>query len=220
MHTFDTPAPVSAVLDVPAGRVELVATDRADTTVEIRPVDASNRHDVKAAERTVVEHRDGTLRVTTPTKHDHLGPSGAVAVTVRLPSGSHLEARVAAADVRGSGRLGDVTVEAAQGTITLDEAASARLATLAGDVSVGRLGGAAQVSTAKGDITVAEAVRGALTLTTQAGDVSVGAAPGVSASLDAGTGYGRVSNALVNAGTVELEIRATTAYGDISARSL
>jgi hypothetical protein len=33
MQYFDTPAPVSAVLDIPAGRIHLIAADRADTTV-------------------------------------------------------------------------------------------------------------------------------------------------------------------------------------------
>lgn len=220
MHTFDTPIPISAVLDVPAGRIRFVAADRADTTVEVRPADAAKGRDVAAAERTTVEHRDGTLRVATPARKDHLGRAGAVEVTVQLPTGSRVQAKVAAAEVRGVGRLGDVTVEAAQGAITLDETASARLATLAGDVSVGRLAGPAQISTATGDITITEAVSGALTLTTQAGDVSVGAAPGVSASLDAGTSHGRISNALASTGAAELVIRATTAYGDVTARSL
>ncbi|NUS03674.1 MAG: hypothetical protein HOV97_14055, partial [Nonomuraea sp.] len=48
----------------------------------------------------------------------------------------------------------------------------------------------------------------------------VGAAAGVSAVLDAGTGQGRISNALKNDGTAELDIRATTSSGDITARSL
>ncbi|WP_435737624.1 hypothetical protein V5D56_03190 [Cellulosimicrobium sp. PMB13] len=50
--------------------------------------------------------------------------------------------------------------------------------------------------------------------------MSVDAAPGVSASLDAGTSYGRVSNALRNDGAATLEIRATTTQGSITARSL
>jgi hypothetical protein len=47
-----------------------------------------------------------------------------------------------------------------------------------------------------------------------------GADPGVCATLDAGTGHGRVANALKNDGTVGLDIRATTGMGDITARSL
>jgi hypothetical protein len=44
---------------------------------------------------------------------------------------------------------------------------------------------------------------------------------GVSAALDASTSYGRIRNALKNTdGTADLNIHATTAYGDITARSL
>ena len=51
--------------------------------------------------------------------------------------------------------------------------------------------------------------------------MSVAAAHGVSACLDAGTTYGRIHNALNNTdGTADLNIHATTNYGDIDARSL
>ncbi|GHC19918.1 DUF4097 family beta strand repeat-containing protein [Streptomyces rochei] len=221
MQTFGTPAPISTVLDVPAGRVRFIAADRADTTVEVLPVNAAKGRDVKAAEQTRVEFDDGVLRIETPVKNQMLGASGAVEVTVRLPAGSRVEARAAAGEFRGVGRLGDVEIQGAHGPVKVDEAASLRLTTAAGDVSVGRLGGPAEISTAKGDIRIAEAVRGALTLRTQSGDVSVGAAAGVSASLDAGTTYGRVHNALRNPdGAPALTIHATTAHGDITARSL
>ncbi|MDX6241678.1 MAG: hypothetical protein QOG10_6502 [Kribbellaceae bacterium] len=224
MRKFDTPSPISTVLDIPAGRVRFIAADRADTTVEVLPADASKGRDVKLAERITVEYGDGVLRIETPApKNRILGSSGSIEVTVQLPAGSGIEAMAASAEFRGVGRLGDVAFEAAQGTIKLDETAGARLTIQAGDVSVGRLGGPAVISTAKGDIRIAEAVRGTVVLTTQAGDVSVGAAHGVSASLDAGTSYGRIHNALKNtdgAAAAQLNIHATTAYGDITARSL
>ncbi|MER6716345.1 MULTISPECIES: DUF4097 family beta strand repeat-containing protein [unclassified Streptomyces] len=222
MQTFDTPAPISAVLDIPAGRVRFIAADRADTTVEVLPADASKSRDVKVAEQTTVSYADGVLRIEASAKNQYLGPSGSLDVTVQLPAGSRVEAKAASAELRGVGRLGDVTVESAHGAIKLDETAGARLTTVAGDVSVGRLGGSAEISTGKGDIRIAEAVRGTVVLTTQAGDVSVGAAAGVSAALDAGTTYGRIRNTLRNAegATADLTIRATTAYGDITASSL
>lgn len=223
MRTFGTPAPVSAVLDIPAGRIRLIAADRADTTVEIRPADASNDRDVKAAEQTEVAYGDGVLRIeAAPARNRVLGHPGSVEVTVQLPSGSRVEAKAASAELRGVGRLGDVAFEGAQGSVDLDETAGARLTLQAGDVTVGRLDGPATISTQKGDIRVAEAVRGTVTLQTQAGGISVGAARGVSASLDAGTAFGRISNTLQNTegGAADLRIHATTAYGDITARSL
>jgi DUF4097 and DUF4098 domain-containing protein YvlB len=221
MQTFDTPTPISAVLDIPAGRVRFIAADRADTTVEVLPADTSDGRDVKLAEQTEVEYGDGMLRIEAPAKNRVLGNPGSVEVTVQLPAGSRVEAKAASAEFRTVGRLGDVAFEGSQASVKVDEAASARLTTLAGDVSVGRLGGSAQISTQKGDIRIAEAVRGTVTLRTQAGSISVGAATGVSASLDAGTTYGRIANSLKNTeGNPDLNIHATTAAGDITARSL
>jgi hypothetical protein len=221
MQKFDTPAPVSAVLDVPAGRVQFIAADRADTTVEVLPASPSKSRDVKAAEQTEVAYADGVLQISAAEPQNQLfGPSGSVEVTVRLPAGSRVEARTAACELRGVGRLGDVVFDGAYRHIKIDEAASLRLMATDGDVEIGRLTGPAQISTARGDIQIAEAVRGTVQLTTQLGDITVTAAAGVSATLDAGTGSGRISNALKNDGTAELDIRATTSHGDITARSL
>lgn len=222
LQKFDTPAPIAAVLDISAGRVQVIAADRADTTIEVRPANASKSRDVKMAEETTIDYRDGVLRVATPAGNQILGPSGSVEVTVQVPAGSRVEAKAAAAEFRGVGRLGDVAFEGANGTIKIDEAASVRLSALAGDVVVGRLNGPAEISTQKGDIRIAEAVRGSVVLSAQAGNLSVGVVPGASATLDAGTTYGRVQNSLNNTKGVdaELAITATTAYGDIEARSL
>ncbi|UVS80431.1 DUF4097 domain-containing protein [Actinokineospora sp. UTMC 2448] len=220
MPTFATPAPIAAVLDIPAGHVRFIAADRSDTAVEVRPVDAGKSRDVKVAEQTAVEYADGVLRITASARNQLLGASGSIEVTVQLPTGSRVDAKAASAELRGVGRLGDVAYEGAHGAVKLDEAASVRLTTHAGDVSVGRLTGPAEISTGKGDISITEATAGAVVLRTQAGNVSVGAAAGVSAALDAGTGHGRVTNALRNTGAAELTIHATTAYGDIDAHSL
>ncbi|HEY3952590.1 MAG TPA: DUF4097 family beta strand repeat-containing protein [Streptosporangiaceae bacterium] len=220
MQKFDTPGPVAAVLDIPAGRVQFIAADRADTTVEVRPADAAKSRDVKLAEQITVEYADGVLRVEGPEKNRYFGSTGAVEVTVQLPAGSRLRAKAASAEFRTVGRLGDITLDSSQATVKIDEAATAHLVTSDGNITVGRLGGDAEVRTARGDIEIAEATSGEVVLRTAAGSITVGVAAGVSAALDAGTSNGRVHNALTNAGTPALTIHATTATGDITARSL
>ncbi|MFD9502455.1 DUF4097 family beta strand repeat-containing protein [Streptomyces sp. NPDC060035] len=222
MQKFDTPAAVQVVLEIPAGRIQFIAADRTDTTVEVRAADASKGRDVKAAEQTEVTYADGVVRIQAPeAKNRLLGNSGSVEVTVQLPSGSRVEAKAAAAEFRSVGRLGDVAFDGGHGSVRLDEADSARLAGLDAHITVGRLNGPGEISTQRGDVTVTEAVRGTLTLNTQQGAITVGAARGVSASLDAGTTYGRITNTLKNTdGAAALTIRATTSRGDIDARSL
>ena len=221
MQTFDTPTPIATVLDIPAGRVQLIAADRTDTIVEVRPADPTKGRDTRAAEQTTVTYADGRLSITTSASGGKLlGPNGSVEITVRLPAGSRVDGTAGSAELRGVGRLGDVTFTGAYRQIKIDEAASVRLTATDGDVEIGRLTGPAEISTARGDIRVAEAVRGPVVLRTEAGDISVAAAGGVSATLDAGTGHGRVSNALRNDGPAQLDIKATTAAGDITARSV
>ena len=96
MQKFDTPAPISAVLDIPAGRIQFIAADRADTTVEVLPANPAKSRDVQAAEQTTVAYADGVLRITPPSPRNQLfGPSGSLEVTVQLPAGSRIEARAA-----------------------------------------------------------------------------------------------------------------------------
>ncbi|MFF0042360.1 DUF4097 family beta strand repeat-containing protein [Streptomyces mirabilis] len=221
MQKFDTPTPISAVLHIPAGRIQFIAADRADTTVEVLPANPSKSRDTKTAEQTEVTYTDGILRITTPNPDNRLlGPSGSLEITVQLPAGSRIEAKTASAELRVVGRLGDIAFQGAYRQIKIDEAAHVRLTATDGDIEIGRLGGTAEISTARGDIRITEATRGTVELHTQSGDITVGAATGISATLDAGTAHGRVSNALKNDGTAELDIRAITSRGDITARSL
>jgi hypothetical protein len=218
----DTPASITAVLDIPAGRIRFIAADRAGTTVEVLPVNASKGRDVKTAEQATVGYVAGVLRIEAPAaKHQYFGPSGSIEVTVELPAGSRVEAKASCAEFRGVGRLGDVACEAF-GAVTIDEAASVHVAAHLGDVTVGRLTGPAEISTQKGSIHIVEATSDTVVLRTQMGDVTVGATHGVSASLDAGTRYGRIHNALKNTegAAAGLNIHATTDHGDIVARSL
>ncbi|MFK0257452.1 DUF4097 family beta strand repeat-containing protein [Streptomyces sp. NPDC090445] len=220
MQKFDTPATISAVLEFPAGRVQFIAANRTDTTVEVLPANPSKSRDVQAAEQTTVTYADGVLRIHAPEPKNRLTGSGSLEVTVQLPAGSHIEAKTAASELRAVGRLGDVAFDGAYRQIKIDEAASLRLTATDGDVEVGRLNGPAEISTQRGDIRIAEAVSGTVVLHTQSGNIAIAAAPGASATLDAGTGYGRIDNGLKNDGSAELAIRATTTHGDITARSL
>ncbi|MFJ8429834.1 DUF4097 family beta strand repeat-containing protein [Kitasatospora sp. NPDC094019] len=221
MLKFDTPAPVTAAVDVPAASVRFIAADRADTTVEILPADATKNRDVKAAEQVRVSCADGVLRISAePARTRILGNSGQVEVTVQLPAGSRVQVTAALAELRGVGPLGEVTFEGAHGTVKLDEAAGAHLTVQSGDIHLGRLTGPARISTQKGDLTVTEATGGAVDLRTEHGDITVGAARGTSATLNAATAWGRIHNALTNTGAAGLAVTATTSYGNIAARSL
>ncbi|GIH23300.1 hypothetical protein Aph01nite_16100 [Acrocarpospora phusangensis] len=202
MQKFATPQPITAELYVPAGRVRIIAGDRAETVVNVRPSDAANGHDVKAAAQTAVELVGGVLKVKAP-KAPRLGRCGSVEIAVELPAGSAIDGRGMAADFHAEGRLGGAKVHTAKG-----------------DISLGQADGPVSADTAQGDIHVAEAISGVFELSTSAGQIEVGVAEGVSAGLRATTTYGTLHDhrkkfdGPVNA----VDIRATTSYGDIVVR--
>src|SRR5215216_1610065 len=104
MPTFDTPDPITATIDVVVGDVRLSAADGDATVVDVRPSDASNDEDVKAAEQTRVEYVHGQLIVKAPKLRSWLtrSPGGSLEVTIQLPSGSQ---------VRGAGQLTDFSCD-------------------------------------------------------------------------------------------------------------
>ena len=76
MPNFDTPQPISVTLDVGMGDIQVVASDRTDTVVEVRPSDPATKSDVAAAEQTRVEYANGALLVKAPKGWRHSAPLG------------------------------------------------------------------------------------------------------------------------------------------------
>ena len=62
MPVFDTPEPITADIDI-VGRVQVTASDRADTVVEVIPADPAAVASAQAAGQTTVEFYGGRLLV-------------------------------------------------------------------------------------------------------------------------------------------------------------
>jgi putative adhesin len=175
MSTFDTPEPISAVIELAMADVRIVATDRADTTVEVRPSDSSRRADVQAAEQTRVEYAAGSLLVKATGRWRSWSPfgyGGSVDVEVGLPVGSRLTGAAVGA-FRCAGALGDCEIKTSVGEIRVERAAAVRLATSAGDITVERATGDAHLTSGSGEIRVGE-IAGAAEIKNSNGDTRVG----------------------------------------------
>jgi hypothetical protein len=225
MPIFDTPEPITAVIEITSGRVQINAGDRTDTVVEVRPRDATSDADVHAAEQTQVEYAGGRLSVRAPKNklRSLIGRHPSIEVTIELPSDSRVDAK-GWADYRSEGRIGDSSF-VATGSIRLDQTGGLKLRTAAGNVSVGRssghtdvssssgkiwigeIDGAAVVKTANGDITVGE-VTDDVRLNTANGDITVHRAL---AAVSAKTAFGSVRIGEVVRGAVVLE----TGFGEL-----
>lgn len=174
MPTFDTPEPITVEITLGMGDVRITATDRRDTVVEVRP-SRTRPGDVTAAEQTRVEFTDNRLLVSTPKgwrSWSPFGDGGSVDVTIELPAGSRVTGDAAMATFHGIGRLGECRIKTAMGNIELEEAATVRLRTSAGDVALERIAGDADLSTASGSMRIGR-VDGAVVVKSSNGDTHV-----------------------------------------------
>ena len=207
MTTFPTPDPIELRIRLGAGDVSIVAEARIDTEVEVHPSDPGSSADVEHAQRTRVDHRDGVVVIEAPdvdrTWRLRRGPS--ISVRVNLPEDSRVRVVAASAEVRCSGRLGQMDVKTASGDVDVEHAAELTIETGSGDVEVGRATGDAKLATASGDIAIAD-VGGDLQVSAASGDISIGHAHGdvrvTTASGDA------------TAGPVDGSVVVKTASGD------
>ena len=208
MPTFETPAPIAVTIDI-VGTARITASDRTDTVVDVRPRNASKAADVKAAEQTVVECRDGRLQVRSPkhwTRYTPFGGNESVAVTVELPTGSTVEAGTDLGDLHGEGELGACRLKTAMGNIRLDHTGALHATTGYGNVVVDRVGGDADITTGSGDVRIGE-IDGAAVVKNSNGDTAVG---DVTGDLRV-----KAANGDIGIGRARSSVTAKTANGDV-----
>lgn len=217
-HVFDTPSAVELFVQHARGRVDVTATDTAETTVVIRG---------ERAREFVVEQDGDHVSVTSPRRDGgFFGRDPRAEVVVTVPAGSELTAKLASADLVGRGPLagawvntgsGDIHLETVDGTtevqsgsgdVRLDALADeARVKSGSGDVTVGRAAGALVVTSGSGDVRVGRAER-PLAVKTGSGDVVVGDS---TADLTFSTGSGDLLVDRAHRGRVTI----TGASGDV-----
>ncbi|WP_424187076.1 DUF4097 family beta strand repeat-containing protein [Actinokineospora sp. G85] len=227
MPVYATPEPISVTIDLYAGTVRLIASDRADTVVEVRPSDDSDDSDVKAAQKTLVEHVNGALTVRGHRTRglDFSRKTRSVDVLIELPEGSAVHSDVTAGDVRATGPLGACRFSASVGHFQLDRVDSLRLTTSAGHITVGAVAGDAEVATGTGRVRLGAVggsarvknsnghtelgpVAGELRVRSANGDISVDRAE---STVDAKTACG----AIHVGGVVRDSVVLNTAAGDL-----
>lgn len=233
MHTFPTPHPIIATVEVAAGSVRISAADRADTEVRVAPHDPMRAADVRAAEEAHIDCVNGTLTVTVGRKLLSLS-RGAVDVDIALPSQSKLSVAVASADLQVDGTVADCRFNAASGSATFDSVqGNIKAATASGDVVAHRLRGNATVSTASGELTidgldgdvkfqaasgsaVVGVLRGAVHSRTSSGSLTVRGAESGSVSAVTASGHVEIGIAEGTAAKLDLDSRSGNVRSDLT----
>lgn len=173
MPTFDSPGPVAISLTLVMGDVRIVATDRRDVVVGVRPANDTPKSQ-KVAEQTTVDFRDGRLTIRTPKDLASMfGRPGGVDVEIEVPAGSTLDGDTGMGDLVTEGRLGDCKFRCGAGRVRIGDTGRLDLTTGAGEVSVVNVDGDCTVSTGTGDIRVGR-IAGSATVKTANGPIRVG----------------------------------------------
>jgi Putative adhesin len=179
MPTFETPTPITAMIDVVVGDVQIRADGGVHTTVDVRASDTSNQDDLKAAEQTRVQYANGQLLVKAPKLRSWRprGMGGSVDVTIELPAGSNVNGAGQATDFRCDGRFGDCRIKTGLGRIQLEQADTLNLTTGIGDIAVEHATAHAEVTASSGDVRLRELDATAVVKNSN-GDTWIGAAGG------------------------------------------
>jgi Putative adhesin len=180
MPTFDTPEPISVTVEFGVGDLRIVASDRTDTMVEVRPSDPAKKADVTAAEQTRVEFAGGRLLIKAPKnwrQYTFRGGGESVDVQVELPAGSQLRGETGVAALRCRGRLGECRFKTGIGDIQLDRAGAVQLRTGVGDITVERAGGDAELTTGSGSLRI-DGIDGTAVVKNSNGDTWIGRVAG------------------------------------------
>jgi hypothetical protein len=209
MPTFDTPEPISVTVELGVGDIWIVASDRTDTMVEVRPSDGAKKSDVTAAEQTRVEYAGGRLLIKAPRgwrQYTFRGGGESIDVQVDLPTGSHLRGDAGVAALRCRGRLGECRYKTGAGDIQLDQAGPVQLKTGGGDITVDRAVGDAELTTGSGTVRI-DSIDGTAVVKSSNGDTWIGEVTG---DLAVNAANGKISVDRAHA-----TVTAKTANGDV-----
>jgi len=157
-------------VNVPVGVVEVHVGDAGLIQLTLDSSSAAEFEISKTGDRVAVRH---------PSRWSIRGRSCRVNVTA--PAGTDVFVDAASADVRLSGRLGNVRIRTASGGIETDGAARLEITTASGDISGGSVDGDVTISTVSGDCSLrtvggrvdATLTSGELRIDRCVGDVSV-----------------------------------------------
>jgi hypothetical protein len=209
MHSFDTPEPISVTVELGVGDIWIVASDRTDTIVEVRPSDSAKKADVAAAQQTRVEYANGRLLIKAPKgwrQYKFRGGGESIAVQVDLPSGSQVGGDAGVAAFHCTGRLGECRLRTGVGEIHIDQAGAVDLKTGFGDIIIERAAGHAEIRTGSGALGIG-VIDGTAVVKNSNGDTRIGAVTG-DLRVNAANGKIVVDRA-------EAAVAAKTANGDV-----
>jgi len=202
-HQFQTPRPVDLLVEIGSGSVQVLATDTAESTVEVRGRDA---------ESVRVDHSDGRISVVAPKlRAGLLTGDSRLDVTVTVPTDSGLAVRTGSADITVDGTVGTGQLRSGSGDVRADVLGGpAAVETGSGDIRIDEAGAELRIKSGSGNVNIGQAAA-TVAISTGSGDVEIGTSNGPTV-VKTGSGDLTVVDALS-------DVSLTTGSGDLVVRS-
>lgn len=212
LSNFNTPSPIAVTLDLYVADVHIVASDRTDTIVEVRPSDPGKPADVKAAENTRVEYDDATRALSVITRKprnrfvNFSKHPESIDVVIQLPTDSDVRGEAGVGDYRTEGVLGTVALKTDFGAIRIGETGTLNIRTGLGEITVDGASGSAEVHSGSGEIRIG-AVDGTADVSTGNGTIRIG--------VVTGPANVKVSNGALSVDRALSDITASSSNGEV-----
>src|SRR5580704_5336804 len=130
MHSFQTPAPVRLRVELPKGRIRVVAEETGVTRIELTAIHGDSVALDWIDEAEIVQDGDDILvRVPRKPRLSLFGIGGAIEAEIHAPLGSTVVLSTGSGHIETMGRLGEITASSGSGGIHLDENTGARART-------------------------------------------------------------------------------------------
>ncbi|MFC4065411.1 DUF4097 family beta strand repeat-containing protein [Actinoplanes subglobosus] len=208
MYEYARTEPVTVSLRALSGRVDVEAGQNETIQVEVSPIrDSSAARDLAAEVKVALE--GDTLVVHVPERRGSLWRRGhSLAISIKVPEGSTLTGRSAAARVRAAGRYARVDLRLSSGDSEVETVdGDAHITTASGHLTLRRAGGAVELKTSSGHLRIGDVI-GDVTAGTSSGDIRLGSA---GASLEATTASGEIEVGRLSQGQAKIR----TSSGDV-----
>jgi hypothetical protein len=209
MHSFQTPTLARLRVEIPKGRIEVMAAETDVTDVELIAIhgDATAQAWIDDAEIAQVGHeivvRVHKIGLTL------FGLGGAILARVRAPLGSAATLSIGAGPVQTVGRLGEINASSGSGAISLDDCDQAHARAGSGDITIASAVGLVDAKTGSGRIVVGP-VGGDARINTGSGHAELAEAAG-DAKVNTGSGH-------IEVGKAGDSLEAFAASGDVQVR--
>ena len=212
VSNFSTPSPVAVTLDLYVADVRIVASDRTDTIVEVRPSDPGKAADVRSADNTRVEYDDATRTLSIVTRKprsrfvNFTKRPESIDLVIELPTDSDVRGELDLGDYRAEGVLGAVALKTDFGAVRIGEAGAVNVRTGLGEITVNGVTGPAEVHSGSGEIRIG-AIDGTAGVTTSNGTIRIG--------VVTGPAHVKVANGAVYVERALSDITAVNSNGEV-----